>query len=84
MLSKAYISGKLSFAPLSSKKKVARIIQGISSLALFALLIWAVNQAYLNITSLFPIVSIWLGYSLLLSAAILLLSALIVEIDGNT
>jgi CubicO group peptidase (beta-lactamase class C family) len=83
VLGKALKKGKASFNPFSGKKRLARAIQGLFAVALFSLIIWAVNQAYLNTTSLFPIVSVWLGYSILLAAITLSISAVIVEADGN-
>ena len=37
---------------------------------------WAINQDYLALTSVFPVVSNWLGFSLLLTAVVFLLTAL--------
>jgi len=79
VLGKALKTGKASFHPFSGKKRPARAIQSFFALALFYLIIWAVNQAYLNITSLFPIASVWLGFAILLAALTLLLSAMIAE-----
>ncbi len=84
LLGKALRGGKASFAPFSGKKKVVRAILSLFAALLFSLIIWAANQAYLNITSLFPIVSVWLGYSILFSAITLLLSAVIVDVDRST
>jgi len=84
VLGKALKTGKASFNPFSGGKRLARAIQGFFAAALFSLIIWAVNQVYLNITSLFPIVSVWLGYSILLAALTLLLSAVIVDVDSST
>jgi CubicO group peptidase (beta-lactamase class C family) len=84
VLGKALKTGKASFNPFSGGKRLARAIQGFFAAALFSLIIWAVNQVYLNITSLFPIVSVWLGYSILLAALTLLLSAIIVDVDSST
>jgi len=84
ILGKALKTGKASFNPFSGKKRLARAIQGLFALALFSLIFWALSQAYLNITSLFPIVSVWLGYSTLLAALTLLLSAVIVDVDSST
>ncbi len=80
-LGKALKAGKARFAPQAGKKRVSRLIQGLIATTLMILLIWAANQAYLNISSLFPIESVWLGYALLIFAVTLTLSALTVETD---
>ncbi len=70
------LSGARWFAPLSSKSRPLRLIQSGFAAVLLSALLWAANQHYLVISSLFPVASVWLGYSIFLSAMVLLLSAL--------
>lgn len=51
-------------------------IQAVTAVAIIGFLIWCLCQKYLFMTSVFPIMSIWLGISLFVFASILLLYAL--------
>lgn len=74
-LGQGLLSGRRWFAPLSKEYHLLRLVQGGLSLILMAILLWCVSQDYLDITSLFPIASGWLGIAILVSAVVLLLSA---------
>ena len=69
------LSGLRRFTPLSKKSGFVQIMQYATSAVALAALIWSANQDYLFISSLFPVVSGWLGWSALVLAALLLLSA---------
>ena len=60
-----------------------RSAQFMLSTLLIAALIWAVTRPYLNITSLMPVVSVWLGYASLILALVLLTSAIIPVQEQN-
>ncbi len=68
--------GKRTFALRNIKSSALRMLQSGSAVALILSVLWAANQDYLEITSLFPIASTWLGVALLVCAAALLFSAL--------
>jgi hypothetical protein len=53
------------------------------SILLIATLIWAVTRPYLNITSLMPVVSVWLGYAILVAALVLLATAIFPSIGSE-
>jgi len=69
-------SGERRFAPLSKEARFLRSGQLGLSILFLAGLLWAVNQDYLFLSSLFPIASGWLGLVIFLSAVVLLLSSL--------
>ncbi len=77
LLGHGLITGKRRFSPLSGKYGILRIAEGITAVSLTAVLIWSENQDYLFIASLFPIASGWLGWSALILATVLMLSALL-------
>lgn len=52
-------------------------IQALSAVAIIGFIIWCLRQKYLFMTSVFPIMSIWLGISLFIFASVLLLYALL-------
>ncbi|MEK6481028.1 alpha/beta fold hydrolase [Catalinimonas sp. 4WD22] len=70
------VTGKRRFAPLAIKFRLLRLVQFTLSLILSSVLIWAVNQDYLFLTSVFPIASGWFGFSIFLFAMLLLLLVL--------
>lgn len=76
-LEQGLLSGRRRLAPLSKEFRLLRLTQGGLSLILTAILLWCVSQDYLDITSLFPIASGWLGIAALGGAVALLLSALL-------
>lgn len=78
-LSIGLIMGRRHFAPLAKESRPLRIGQGALFIILVSILLWAINQEYLNITSLFPVVSIWLGYTALVVSVVSLLSALFIS-----
>lgn len=75
-LTNGIISGRRTFRVLSKEKLVLRFTQSGLFIILLSCFLWAVNQEYLFISSVFPIATRWLGLSILLSAVVSLLSAL--------
>jgi CubicO group peptidase (beta-lactamase class C family) len=69
------LTGRLAFAPRNANSSAWRRIQCGTAVSLTLLILWAAQQDYLEVTSLFPIASVWLGFALLATAAALLLSA---------
>lgn len=75
-LGRGLISSRRRFAPLSKHSRLLRLIECCISVTLLSVLLWCLNQDYLFISSVFPIASGWLGLSVFLFAAALLLSAM--------
>lgn len=75
-LGQGLISGRRQFAPLSKESRLLRLVQSSLFIILVLGLLWSINQDYLFISSVFPIASSWLGFSIFLCAVVLLLSAL--------
>ncbi|MEA2021207.1 MAG: serine hydrolase domain-containing protein [Candidatus Caldatribacteriota bacterium] len=75
-LGQGLISGRRQFAPLSKESRLLRLVQSSLFIILMSGLLWSINQDYLFISSVFPIASSWLGFSIFLFAVVLLLSAL--------
>lgn len=73
--------GDRRFDPISIRGSYTRLAQGCSSIILGAVLLWAVKQDYLFIRSVFPVVSVWLGYSILALALVLFISAVFPTMD---
>jgi len=59
------------------KRVVSRVLRAGTAVILLGILIWCIFQKYLFITSVFPILSVWLGCSVLVFSIALLLSALL-------
>lgn len=59
------------------KRAVFRVLRAVTAVILLGVLIWCICQEYLIITSVFPVLSVWLGGSALGFSIVLLLSALI-------
>lgn len=59
---------------LKRKYSVLQIIQLIIGITLFTILLWAINQDYLFVTSVFPKAAMWLGYIIFMSALVCILS----------
>lgn len=78
-LARGVISGKRRLAPLVQHARLFRIGQLSLSLVLLSILLWSVNQDYLFIVPVFPILTKWLGMSLLSVAAVSLASACLPE-----
>lgn len=74
-LGRGIISKRRRFAPLSGEFLLLRLVQSGLSIIVVAGLWWAKNQDYLFITTVFPIVSRWLGLSIFFLAVVLILSA---------
>lgn len=64
-------------APFQKNRFRARVLKAVIALALLGILIWSTCQEYLFLTSVFPVLSIWLGGAMLALSISLLLSALI-------
>jgi CubicO group peptidase (beta-lactamase class C family) len=71
------LSGRRKLASPLKNLTLLRSLQFISSIFLTTVLLWAITRPYLNITSLMPAVSVWLGYASLILALVLLASAII-------
>ena len=69
-------SGNRTYTSPLKEVTLLRFLQFLCFGILTAGLLWAVTRPYLNITSLMPVVSVWLGYSLLVTALVSLGSAL--------
>ncbi len=72
----ALMRGGRKFAPLSKEFRLLRIGQATLFMVTSAGLLWCLNQDYLFISSVFPLVSDWLGISLFAFAIVMLLLAL--------
>lgn len=70
------IGKKRRFAPSAKPVRVIQVLQFAVFVCLSAVLVWCISQPYLNITSIFPRASEWLGISVLALALVSLLSAL--------
>lgn len=73
------ISGKKAICIFSKKQRWTRTGKGIVSVALLGLLVWAINQDYLFLTSVFPVAAKAFGYALFGFAWALLLTAFLVK-----
>lgn len=82
-LGQGLASGRRQFAPLSRESRLLRLVQSSLSIILVSGLLWCISQDYLFISSVFPIASSWLGFSILVFAVILLLSALFPRIGDK-
>ena len=71
-LVKSIISGNRRFAPFLKESRFLRLVQFGLFIILLSGFWWAIQQDYLFVSSVFPIVSTWLGFLLLLSVVILL------------
>jgi CubicO group peptidase (beta-lactamase class C family) len=78
---KGLLSGRRKLTSPLKNITLLRSLQFISSILLAATLLWAVTRPYLNITSLMPVVSVWLGYASLILALVLLTLALLPDVD---
>ncbi|HCJ94650.1 MAG TPA: serine hydrolase [Sphaerochaeta sp.] len=65
------------------KSSVIQIVKIIIALILIGVLLWCANQPYLFIASVFPILSPWLGVSVLVLSISLVLSVLLAESRRN-
>lgn len=70
------ISGRRRFSPLSKEFVLLRLAQSTLSIILLVCLLWCISQDYLFISSVFPIISGWLGFTFFVLAIVLLLLAL--------
>lgn len=69
-------SGNLRLVLFKELLQLKIIIKILSALTILMILVWAMGQKYLFITSVFPIASFWLGYSLVFFSIILVLTVL--------
>jgi CubicO group peptidase (beta-lactamase class C family) len=76
ILAEGIFSKKLEFSPLSKKSRFLRLMQLFWFICITIVLLWCINQDYLFISSVFPIVSIWLGWTLMALAFVSLLLAM--------
>jgi len=61
---------------LSSQKRIgSRLIRVGTAVLLLGMIIWCIFQKYLFITSVFPVLSVWLGAAVFVFSSVLLLSA---------
>jgi CubicO group peptidase (beta-lactamase class C family) len=67
---------KRKLAPFAGQSRRSRMIRFMLGVLIILILIWAVSQPYLTITSIFPIASFWLGVSMLMTALLLIFSGL--------
>jgi len=75
-LTKGIYSGKRNLKLPSKSSRFISFMQFCIFGIIISGLIWAATREYLFVSSVFPVVSKWLGHSLLIAAIILLLSAL--------
>ncbi|MFO7882754.1 MAG: serine hydrolase domain-containing protein [Kosmotogaceae bacterium] len=73
---KELYSGSRKYISPLKELTLLRALQFLCSTILIAGLLWAITRPYLNITSLMPVVSVWLGYTILIAALVMLGSAL--------
>ena len=69
-------NNKRQFKLLTKNSLYLRLIQFSISIILITILLWAINQDYLFISSIFPMVSNWLGISIFIFACVLFLLTL--------
>ena len=70
-LGTGFISNRRRFAPFARDNSLLRSVQfGLFTVLVLSLL-WAINQDYLFITSVFPRMTVWLGYTIVFSAIVL-------------
>ncbi len=73
---KGLLSGNRIYTSPLKDINLVRFLQFLYFVILTVGLLWAVTRPYLNITSLMPVLSVWLGYTLLVTALVSLGSAL--------
>lgn len=83
-LAEGLIQKKRRFAPFSREFRFMRTVQFGLFVVLSTVMIWCINQPYLNISSIFPRASEWLGISISALTVILLLSALFPKISRES
>lgn len=83
-LGQGVISGRRKFAPLAMESRILRLVQSTLFIILLSCLLWTINLDYSFLSTVFPIASSWLGYSIFVFALILLLSALFPCIEDKT
>ncbi len=74
-------AGRRRLAPLSTTAPVVRSLQLVVATVLVAILVWAMNQEYLFVSSIFPRPAGWLGSTMLGVAFVLLVSALVPRVE---
>ena len=76
-LIRGMITGRRRFEPLAEESRLPRAVQGLIGVAVLGALRWALGQEYFFLNSVFPTVSVWLGWTLLGTAVVLLASAVL-------
>ncbi len=76
-LIRGMISGRRRFEPLAEESRLPRAVQGLIGIAVLGALRWALGQEYFFLNSVFPAASVWLGWTLLGTAVVLLASAVL-------
>lgn len=82
-LGQGLFSGRRRFAPLSKESRLLRSFEFSLSVILISCLLWAIDQDYLFISSIFPTASGWIGFLILFSAVVSLLLALFPSIEDK-
>ncbi len=72
------------FKLIQKKYSIFQILQLVTGIFLFLFLLWAINQDYLFITSVFPEASVWAGYYLTFCGVVLLAFFFIPEKTSTT
>lgn len=74
--------GKRVFTPFVKNSLWSRSLKAFVSLNLIGVLVWSAAQPYLIISSIFPDLSVWAGYSLLAFAIVLFISSLLPSVEN--
>lgn len=82
-LGQGVISGRRQFAPFSNESRFLRLVQISLFIILVLGLLWCLNQDYLFISAVFPLVYRWVGLSIFIFAVVLLLLALFPRTKGK-
>ena len=70
------------FTPFVKNSLWSRSLKAFVSVNLIGVLVWSAAQPYLIISSIFPDLSVWAGYSLLAFAIVLLISSLLPSFEN--
>lgn len=75
---------KLAFTSIKEMLQIKQIVKMVISFSILSGLLWAINQKYLFVTSVFPIAARWLGITLFFFALVILLSVFIQEKEKHS
>src|SRR5690554_6873156 len=78
-----FIILRLILAPSRQRRTGFRLLRAGTGVILLGVLLWCIFQEYLFVTSVFPVLSVWLGGSVLVFSIALLLSALLPAHPGD-